>query len=354
MHEDIAAILEEAARAPSGDNAQPWRAAVNDMTIELYNRPERDTSLYNWGNRAACAAHGAFLENLALAASARGYETDIKVFPDGASSAHTAMVRLRKGSPTRDPLAQAISKRATNRKPYRTEALSNDARDELERAAVSPGGTASVRFVYDRPAIETLAAAAAQNEAVLFGNRSLHNFFFGHINWSAKEDEEKKTGFPLSTLELPPPARALFPLWKRWPVMRLFSAIGFPSFIAKENAKLYASASCFAAITIENTSPESYLAAGRFLERLWLAATDQGLSMQPLTGIPFLHGRIAAGMKTDFSSSQIARIEDAYRTIAETLRVSGGTAVAFLARIGKSDPPSGRTSRVPLAALLAP
>ena len=75
-------ILEAAIRAPSGENCQPWRFVLKGESVELWNRPERDQSLYNWGQRASYMAHGAALENLVLAAGARGFGADVAYFPE--------------------------------------------------------------------------------------------------------------------------------------------------------------------------------------------------------------------------------------------------------------------------------
>lgn len=63
--EDIKKILEAAVQAPSGDNSQPWRFEIRDRDgeIRIFNIPERDKSLYNYGQMASCVAHGALIEN---------------------------------------------------------------------------------------------------------------------------------------------------------------------------------------------------------------------------------------------------------------------------------------------------
>ena len=59
----IQRILEAGIQAPSGENCQPWRFRSRNDFIDLFNLPERDTSLYSWGQRASYFAHGTLLEN---------------------------------------------------------------------------------------------------------------------------------------------------------------------------------------------------------------------------------------------------------------------------------------------------
>src|SRR3990167_10630915 len=73
MPPHIERILTAANSAPSGENCQPWRFVVSGDTVDVYLRPERDKSAYNWGQRGSLMACGAALENLVLAAGQGGY-----------------------------------------------------------------------------------------------------------------------------------------------------------------------------------------------------------------------------------------------------------------------------------------
>jgi len=79
--EDIKKILEAAVHAPSGENCQPWRFEIRDGEIRIFNLPERDQSLYNYGQMASYVAHGALIENILIASSAFGYRARTNLFP---------------------------------------------------------------------------------------------------------------------------------------------------------------------------------------------------------------------------------------------------------------------------------
>src|SRR3989338_3310518 len=117
MDDAIQKIVEAGIQAPSGDNCQPWRFVVKGNTIELYNLPERDNSLYNWGQRASYVAHGALLENMSIAASQLGYTLSIDLFPEKSDTNFIARVTLIEVEAKNEPLYDAIFKRCNNRKP---------------------------------------------------------------------------------------------------------------------------------------------------------------------------------------------------------------------------------------------
>src|SRR3989344_3031731 len=192
MQNEIKKILEVAVNAPSGENAQPWRFTVKDNQIFIFNISKRDQSLYNFSQKGSLVAHGTLIENIVIATSQNGYKADISLFPDLQEPNLTAVIKLVETNPTEERFYPFIKERATNRKPY----------ENKKRA---------------------LGEAASVNERVMFDNQFLHNFFFNHINWTEEEEKEKRIGFYIKTLELPPPARVLFKIIRYLPVIKIFN-----------------------------------------------------------------------------------------------------------------------------------
>ena len=61
-------VLDVARWAPSGDNTQPWRfEIVSDTEALVHAHDTRATCVYDLDGRASEVAHGALLENIALA-----------------------------------------------------------------------------------------------------------------------------------------------------------------------------------------------------------------------------------------------------------------------------------------------
>jgi len=343
---DIERILEAGNQAPSGENCQPWHFVVRDEnTIEIYLLPERDQSAYGWGRRASYLACGAVIENMIITASAEGYRADVEYFPL-ANPEHVATITLAK-SVVVDALAPFIGKRVTNRKPYRKDPLTRAQSDALAEAAATTGyGT--LALAEDADDVARLGRVGSTNEEIMLANRSLHRFFFNHVNWTKEEDERNKIGFFIKTLELPPPAQALFRILRRWPVMRMFNMIGFNEIVAKQNAAVNVAASAMGTLMIDGVEPIDFVKIGRSVERLWLTATSLGLSLQPLTGVLFFKLRIIdGGEKNVFSPRERARILESYR-VAESIFAAEGRHIAFMFRIGHGDAPSARAVRFPL------
>src|SRR5210317_705156 len=118
MDPRIKKILEYAVMAPSGDNCQPWKVCVDGLKVDLFNVPDRDRSLYNLKQRASLIAHGAFLENLQLAARSIGLKNHAELLPDPGNSKHVATVKFSTANAEESELYKAIPLRCTNREKY--------------------------------------------------------------------------------------------------------------------------------------------------------------------------------------------------------------------------------------------
>ncbi len=341
MDSTLQAIITAATFAPSGENCQPWRFVVEGNRIEVHMIAERDQSAYSWGQRASYVAIGAAVENMVIAASEKGKKTTVVFGPQG--DGPVAIVTVQDdGSVMPDPLVDAVQKRCTNRKPYKKTPLSAEIQSSLKLVpTVSP---AHFHLITDRSAIQRLATGASANERILFENRSLHDFFFGHINWTKEEDDQKSIGFYIKTLELPPPAVIGFELCREWKMQLFMNKLGISKIVSAINKKIYSSAAGIGSISIPDDTPESFFAAGRSLERVWLLATHLGLSVQPLSGLLFLFLQIKSGNTSIFSSHHSALIQQSYQQIQRTFETDRTIAMMF--RLGYSSAPSARASRL--------
>lgn len=347
---DIERILLAGNQAPSGENCQPWRFVVRDTTIEVHLVPERDQSAYSWGQRASYLANGAVIENIVIAASAERYRANVQYFPKANDSWHVATITFtRDPSVEPNPLAPFISKRISNRKPYRKDSLMPEERTALFKALRGEAVLALVETPYE---LQRLGRIGSTNEEVMLANRSLHKFFFSHVSWTKEEDEKKKIGFYIKTLELPPPAQAMFKVLRRWSIMRVLGVVGFNRIVAKQNATTNASAAAMGALVISRTEPLDFVKVGRSVERLWLTATSLGLSFQPLTGVLFFKLKIASGKTETFSPHEQKLIMDAYQDASRICNAEGKH-LAFMFRIGHGDAPSAHAIRFPLAEVVS-
>jgi hypothetical protein len=340
----IQEILEVAVNAPSGENSQPWRFIVRDNTLLVINLPERDKSLYNFEQRGSLVSNGALIENIVIAAAYHNVSASVDILPDASNRDLVAKIMFEGGAIDDGSLYPFITARTTNRKPYKRNVLTDGQVDAL-LAATKSLSEGDVRFVRDKEKIKVLAEVGSVNEKVMFDNRHLHGFFFSHINWTKKEDIEKRVGFYIKTLELPLPIQKILPLFRSWRLIALFNRLGFNNLIAKGNMKVYASSSAMGVVLIDDYSPHNMILAGRILQRVWLKATAMDLSLQPLTGVAFFAQRVKAKDVDKFSEEQITLIQAAYEKIAEIFAIDKKV-VPLMFRIGYGKNPTAHALKL--------
>lgn len=348
MDVDFNKIISDAVLAPSGENCQPWRFRRKGTALIVRNDPSADTSIYNTKQKGSLAAIGAAIENAVISASHQGFAANVTMFPNADDPELVGALEFTPGTYD-DPLYSVIANRCTNRKIFTGETMTAKEKESLHEAARARGAQC---VIVDSP--DTLAAlgdALAVNERLLFENRALHDFFYGHILWNA-EEQTIRSGFYYETLEFLPHQLKAVRLLKHWPLLRALNAtIGMGKMIAKENAQKYAGSGSLAALLIEGRDARAYAKAGRAIERVWLAATAHGLSVHPCTGVLYFMEQIRDGGADRFSAAHRALIEDAYQTIARLIN-AGSKTIPMLMRIGRADEPTARSLRFPIESVI--
>ena len=343
-NKDIQEIITESVFAPSGENCQPWKFAVDGSSIHIFNVPEADTSLYNFEQRGSYGAHGALIENIVITSLKYGYKASVKLFPIKEEPNLVATLTLDATNPRELPSYPYIAKRCTNRKDHAHQKLSDGQKKQLIEVAREVG-IGELRIIDDEESLNTLGKALAVNEQIIFENKKLHDFFYEHILWK-EEDQGKAGGFYIKTLEFLPHQLKGVKLFKNWLILKILNKIGKVSrMIAKENAEKYANSGALAVVVAKGNTREDFVNAGRVAERVWLKATELGLSVHPCTGTIYLTERIKGGDASVFSQNHLETIKTAYSDIERTFRVEGKT-IPMLFRIGYADGPSARSLRM--------
>ena len=78
---------------------------------------------------------------------------------------------------------------------------------------------------------------------------------------------------------------------------------------------------------------------------MWLTATAQGMSIQPVTAIPYLAQRVDVGEASAFSGYHQDLIRKANSVISAAFGLKGKEHIAMLFRIGYGDAPSATSSK---------
>jgi len=345
IKEKVGQLLTRAVTAPSGDNSQPWWFHWDGDVLEVNLVFGKDNQILNFRQSGTYVALGALLENIVILASKEKLSPELDILPKGAGLELVARLKFIPTSSAQDSLADFVSLRATNRKPYKKTPVEENVVNDILASSAEVGG-GEVVIITDSSGIKKAASASSTMERIALETEDIHRLFFSNMIWSTEDAKKGGMGLPIATTELPYPIQLLFRAIRRWSVTRVLNKLGLSVLAAKANAQTYASTPSMGIITIAQCSSMEYILAGRVLERVWVKATKHGLALHPVTGVLFLAQRVLNNEVGVFHQEHIPLIMRAYETIAGVFS-SQERMPALLFRLGYADAPSANTFRRP-------
>lgn len=265
----VDALAEAAAAAsfaPSIHNTQPWHWRVRPAALDLWAARSRHLPATDPEGRMLTISCGAALHHAQVALDALGYQVTVSPLPDPAHPDHLARVTV----PGRGPvtaaalrLYQAIALRHTDRRPVTEHAVSPDALRGISAAVQGLGGHL---HVLRRDQVIQLAAAASAAQAA----ESRDEGFRAELAYWAGDGRPEGAGVPASVIPERLP-RTLVP-------ERDFGRLGTLPISAEHD-----SAAVYAILYGEGDEQGDWLRAGQALSAGWLAATELGVSVLPLS-----------------------------------------------------------------------
>jgi molybdopterin/thiamine biosynthesis adenylyltransferase len=296
-------VVRAGVQAPSGDNAQPWKFALSEDSVDLFVDPKADPSFFNFRQLASLIACGAAAENMRIAAAGCGFSSELRPFPAASNPEHVATIRLLGARDEPEALSDAIWERHTNRTMYRPSPLLPAVVDALE-GAVSEFPGASIHVVGEAERLRRLLQVVQRADRLRVMHRGLHEYFHSMVRYSRREAEETRDGFPLANLEAGFMGNLFLRMTKPWPLMWSLNQLGFGRVFSAIAARGLQHCSGAALVTAAGFEPAHMFEGGRALERAWLTLTDLGQAVQPMTAITIFWLRCQIEGDVSFSRPQ--------------------------------------------------
>lgn len=351
----LAEVLELARWAPSGDNAQPWRFALeSEDRMVVYGHDTRSHCVYDLDGHASQVSLGALLETIALAATRFGLATEVQRRRGSHDERPVFDIGFRhEERRAEDPLVRQIRERRVQRRPLQLRALTAREKNALE-SAVAPGFELSWAEGWKRRG--KFAWLNFRNAKLRLTLPEAYPSHRDVIEWNAQVSADK---IPDAALGASAPTLALMhwamQSWQRIAFLNRYLA---GTLLPRVEMDLIPSLACAAhCALVARRAPdglEDYVAAGRALQRFWLTATSLGLQFQP-GYTPLVFARYAR-QRVRFSASTraIARAQEIQTALDSLLGPAVALRTMFIGRIGAGKPAEARSVRLPLERLLQP
>ena len=197
-------LVRSAILSANPHNTQPWRFRVSGSEIELYVDPSRNTGAMDPYLREQHIGIGCALENLMIAAQAKGYQPQMSLLPDNTNPQLVARVELVQGEASNQALYEAIPRRHTHRAPFDTSrSLSSETLGALDSAVANISSAGVVWISSDAPKrqagqliVEAAQAFAADRQ------QSVDSFKWWRDSWS--DIQRFKDGMTIDAAGLSP------------------------------------------------------------------------------------------------------------------------------------------------------
>jgi nitroreductase len=349
----IDSILDLARWAPSGDNVQSWQFEVAGPDhVVVHGHDTRHDTVYDLDGHPSQMAFGALLETMAIAASAHGLRADItrRALPPAEEARPIFDVHFVPDATVQpSPLLGAITVRSVQRRAMRSTPLTAAQKQALAEA-LGPGFTlhwlesfgtrlAAARLMYDNARLRLTMPEAYE----------VHRRI---IDWGKTHSEDKvpdqALGVDKATLKL---MKWAMVSWQRLATMNALMGTWAP----RLQMDLLPGIACSAHVSIEAAREprtiDDYVAAGRAVQRFWLALTAQGYFMQPEM-TPLIFARYAAN---DTPFTTVGKLREDARALQQRTRAlffRGSGFPVFIGRVGAGPAPAARSLRKPLAQLM--
>ncbi|MDR1200744.1 MAG: nitroreductase [Tannerellaceae bacterium] len=261
QHPDYLFMIEQAVKAPSGHNTQPWLFRVNDDNIQILPNYDKSLPVVDPDNRELFISLGCAAENLCIAALQKGHDIDLNISEEGIVTIH-----LKKDHAAEpNTLFDQIAIRQTNRSVYNGQIISSDTIRLLERVFEASGANAYF-YKNGTPEFNSIANYVIAGNVLQMQNKAFTDELKSWMRFNKKHQDTTNDGLSYA----------------------VFGAPNLPQFIVKPimsgylngktqnkgDRKKIASSSHFALLTVTGNTPEEWIRLGMVMERFLLKTTE--------------------------------------------------------------------------------
>lgn len=264
QNQDYLFMIEQAAKAPSGHNTQPWLFKINESSIEIHPNLTKSLPVVDPHNRELFISLGCATENLCIAAACKGYASAVTISGEGIIT-----ISLQKDeSVTYDPLLEQIPLRQTNRSVYNGQTVPDSAINRLKEIPLHTGLNA---YFYKNGTVQfdSIASLVTEGNVMQMQNKDFTRELKSWMRFNKKHQDKTNDGLSYAVFGAPN-----LPMFIIKPIMSNYLN---PKTQNKGDTKKIRSSSHFVLFTTEAHTVEQWIDLGRSLERFLLKSTELGI-----------------------------------------------------------------------------
>ncbi|KGN76507.1 nitroreductase [Porphyromonas gulae] len=263
---DYLFLIEQAVKAPSGHNTQPWTFRIKETGIDILPDFTKTLPVVDPDNRELFVSLGCATENLCIAAAHRGYETMVSIAENG--TIHIGFTKQDSDTPS--PLFPYISVRQTNRSVYNGSIIPvNDITALAEKNDMEP--FVGIHFFKSgTQEFDAISEMVCKGNSIQMRDKKFKEELQQWMRYNKKHQDATRDGLSYAVFGAPNLPRFI--------VKTIITRLINEKSQNRNDRRKIASSSHFVLFTSLNNTVEQWIKLGRVLERLLLKATGMGIS----------------------------------------------------------------------------
>jgi hypothetical protein len=261
---DFLFMVEQAIKAPSGHNAQPWLFKINESGIQIYPNLDKSLPVVDFDNRELFISLGCAAENICIAASFKGYESGVSINESGVITVNL----IKQDSVMANPLFEQIAVRQTNRSAYNGDTIPQDVIKVLQSIDTEP----NIKMYFYKNGtqeFDTISTYVFRGNTIQMQDKAFKDELREWMRYNRKHQDKTNDGLSYAVFGAPN-----LPMFIVKPIMS--KAVNEKS-QNKGDKKKIESSSHFVLFTTQNNTVEEWINLGITLERFLLKSTGLGI-----------------------------------------------------------------------------
>ena len=291
-------IVDAAIAAPSAGNNQPWKLYYDAGQLFVFHDKARSWSWGDYYEMGATMGLGALIENIHLQSAALQLTDIVTMYPMHAAPKLIAVIAFEPKAAAADTaelqLAANLFNRHTNRKLGERKKLPASFYEQLEYISTAIQGV-KIHCIEEDNALAELGKIIAVCDKIRLLNQQGHEEFYSEVRWNGEEAAATRDGIELSAVDLTQGEIAGFSVAKDWNAVSLLADWDKGDAFTRLSIKTLKSASAMVLFTVPKFDHKSLADAGRAVERAWIYANTNGVSVHPMLSPVFFFNRQVHG-----------------------------------------------------------
>ncbi len=345
--EQLDKIVDAVLSTPSAGNNQPWKWVYHNSTLFLFHDKYRS---WSWGDYYEMGSHmalGAALENLHLQAAALNLADHIKLFPITNNHELIAAIKFSKATSTNiegSDLAEYLFSRSTNRKLGPRQKIDVGFFENLKNT-ISEFDKISVYYTDDDNQLDELGEIIAECDKVRLLNELGHDEFYHEIRWNKEQAEQTRDGVEVAAVDITLGDIAGLNVAKDWNAVELLAKWKKGNAFKKMSLKSVKSASALIIFTIPEFTHEMLLNAGSAVQKAWIYANKEGISVHPMLSPAFFFNRLTHGNGIDMHADVVDNLQHLRERFLNIFPLKANEKEVFVMKVSKAEPMGTKSLR---------